>query len=41
MSKSAYVDNLKFIGMDNLHKLIIAHLSANSVRNKFGECEYQ
>ena len=35
MSKSPYVDNLKFIHMDNLHKLIITHQNVNSVRNKF------
>ena len=35
MSESAYTDNLKFIRIDNLNKLIIAHLNINSIRNKF------
>ena len=35
MSKSSYVDNLRFTRIDILNKLIIAHLNINSIINKF------
>ena len=35
MSKHSYADDLKYIRLDNLNKLVIAHLNINSIRNKF------
>ena len=35
MSKHSYADDLKYIRLDNLNKLVIAHLSINYIRNKF------
>ena len=35
MSKSPLVETLKFIRIEDLNKLIIAHLNINSVGNKF------
>ena len=32
---SPYAGNVKFIGKDDLNKLIIAHLNMNSIRKKF------
>ena len=35
MSKHSYADDLKYICLDNLNKLVIAYLNINSIRNKF------
>ena len=35
MSKHSYADDLKYICLDNLNKLVIVHLNINSIRNKF------
>ena len=35
MSKHSCADDLKYIRLDNLNKLVIAHLNINSIRNKF------
>ena len=35
MFKHSYADDLKYIRLGNLNKLVIAHLNINSIRNKF------
>ena len=35
MSKHSYADDLKYIRLDNLKKLVIVHLNINFIRNKF------
>ena len=34
MYKHSHADDLKYIRLDNLNKLVIAHLNINSIRNK-------